>query len=107
MESELIKNLLSFYEEEPGDPFNSYALALEYKKIDQVKAIFFFNKLLKEFPDYLPTYYAAAEFFTAIESHDKVEKIYNDGIALALGQKQLKTHQELVRAKNMWLDEMD
>jgi tetratricopeptide (TPR) repeat protein len=107
MESELIKNLWSFYEEDPNDPFNTYALALEYKKFNEEKAIFFFNKLLNEYPDYLPTYYAAAEFFAAIEAHEQVEKIYQDGIALALAKKQLKTHQELVRARNMWLDDLD
>jgi hypothetical protein len=107
MESELLKNLLSFYEEDPNDPFNSYALALEYKKSDQLKANFFFTKLLKEYPDYLPTYYTAADFFAAFESQDFVEKIYQDGMALALAKKQVKTHQELVRARNMWLDELD
>ena len=107
MENDLLQNLLSFYEEDPADPFNIYALALEYTKSDAVKAAGFFNVLLEEHPDYLATYYHAGAFFTALEHFGKAEEIYIKGIALALNQKNTKTHQELVRAYRSFLDELD
>jgi tetratricopeptide (TPR) repeat protein len=107
MKNALLESLLSFYEEEPQDPFNIYALALEYQKSDLRQATLFFDKLLTEHPGYLPTYYHAAEFFTQLEIFEKAEEIYQKGIDLALLQKNTKTHQELVRSYRSFLDELD
>ena len=107
MENALLKNLLSFYEEDPDDPFNVYALALEYSKSDTVKATGFFDVLLTEHPLYLPTYYHAAAFFTMLENFGKAEEIYVKGIALALNQNNTRTHQELLRAYRSFLDELE
>jgi len=107
MENALLKNLLSFYEEDPDDPFNVYALALEYSKSDTVKAAGFFDVLLTEHPLYLPTYYNAAAFFTMLENFGKAEEIYVKGIALALNQNNTRTHQELLRAYRSFLDELE
>jgi len=107
MENALLKNLLSFYEEDPNDPFNVYALALEYSKSDTVKATGFFEVLLTEHPFYLPTYYHAAAFFTMLENFGKAEEIYVKGIALALNQNNTRTHQELLRAYRSFLDELE
>ena len=58
-----IEMLKSFAEEEPDNPFNIYALALEFIEVDPIQATFHFKKLLGEFPEYLPTYFHAAAFF--------------------------------------------
>lgn len=107
MKQSLLDNLLAFYQEEPTDPFNIYALALEYSKTDAVNAARFFDVLLAEHAAYLPTYYHAAAFFAMQENIEKAEKLYNDGISLALKQNNLKTHQELVRAYRGFLDEIE
>ena len=107
MENVLLQNLLSFYEEDPSDPFNVYALALEYSKFDASKATAFFDILLAGHPEYLPTYYHAASFFAMQDKISKAEEIYTKGIALALTQKNTKTHQELLRAYRSFLDELD
>ena len=107
MNTTLLNNLISFYEEDPGDPFNVYALAIEYAKFDPAKAARFFDILLNEHPDYLATYYHAGSFFAANEEVEKAEEIYRKGVALALLQKNTRTHQELVRAYNNFLDELD
>ncbi|MCF0050707.1 tetratricopeptide repeat protein [Dyadobacter sp. LJ53] len=107
MNSTLLSNLLRFYEEDPDDPFNVYALAIEYTKSDPEKAAQFFDILLNKHPDYLPTYYHAGSFFATKEEMEKAEEIYRKGVALALLQKNNKAHQELQRAFNSFLDEMD
>ncbi|MDQ6480230.1 tetratricopeptide repeat protein [Dyadobacter sp. LHD-138] len=107
MKNSLLQNLIAFYEEEPNDPFNIYALALEYQKTDVGQAELYFNKLLAEHPDYLATYYSAGAFFAGLEKNEKAAVIYQKGIDLALDKKDTKTHQELVRAYRSFLDELE
>lgn len=107
MENSLLQNLITFYEEDPNDPFNIYALALEYMKSDSGQAQKYFDKLLTEHPDYLATYYPAAAFFAELEKVEKAEIIYQKGIDLALLNNNTKTHQELLRAYRSFLDELD
>jgi len=107
MKTSLLQNLITFYEEDPNDPFNIYALALEYQKTDMGKAELFFNKLLDEHPDYLATYYPAGAFFAELEQTEKAEGIYQKGIDLALLMNNTKTHQELLRAYRSFLDELE
>jgi len=107
MKNSLLENLIAFFEEDPNDPFNIYALALEYQKTDTSKAELYFNILLDQHPDYLATYYSAAAFFAAEGANEKAEKIYQKGIDLALHMKNTKTHQELVRAYRFFLDELE
>lgn len=107
MSKSLLDNLLAFYEEEPNDPFNAYALALEYTKFDVERASYFFEILLHQFPDYLPTYYHAAAFYFSLEKMELTENIYQKGIGLALQQANTKTHTELTRAYRAFLDELE
>lgn len=107
MNNTLLSNLLAFYEEDPADPFNVYALATEYSKSDPARAERFFNILLEQHPDYLPTYYHAGAFFAAMEKFEKAEEIYQKGVELALTQGNSKAHRELLSAFNNFLDELD
>ncbi|QRR00511.1 tetratricopeptide repeat protein [Dyadobacter sandarakinus] len=107
MNSTLFENLLGFYEDDPADPFNVYALALEYTKSEPAKAAHFFNKLLTEHPTYLPAYYHAGALFAEMEQIEKAENIYQKGIELAITQQNTKAHQELLRAYRNFLDELD
>lgn len=102
----LLDKLLEFYKEDPNDPFNQYALALEYQKSDTSKARQYFERLLREFPTYLPTYYHAAQFFNHLEQTAFADQIFQKGIQLALEQQNHKTHQELVRAYRSFLDDL-
>ncbi|MBN3582235.1 tetratricopeptide repeat protein [Algoriphagus aestuarii] len=96
-----------FSKEEPENPFNWYALALEYCKTDTLKAAELFDKLLTGFEAYLPTYYTAAHFFTDLEEVDKAKLIYEKGITLAQNQQDTKALQELKNAYQNFLFEYD
>jgi Tfp pilus assembly protein PilF len=97
--------LLQFFEEDSHDPFNAYALAMEYQQSDVTKAAEYFQLLLEQHPDYLPTYYHAAALFAELEQLDLAEQLYQKGMQLALSQQNTKTYQELQRAYRGFQDE--
>ena len=56
MATTLLTQLKIFYEEDPSDPFNLYALAMEYLKTDTAESGRLFEILLHDHSYYLPTY---------------------------------------------------
>lgn len=96
-----INQLLEFSSESPHDPFLLYCLALEYEKTgDDIKAEEYFMKLKLNHPDYLATYYHFGKFLEKSGLADKAQTIYEDGLALALQQKDMHSYSELLNAKN-------
>jgi tetratricopeptide (TPR) repeat protein len=98
MNSERIKTLEQWIKEDPNDPFNKYGLAMELSESWPEKALLLFNELLTHHPDYLPTYYIAASFFSYQGDQDQAIKILEIGIELAGKQNNEKTLRELKSA---------
>ncbi len=98
-----LEQLLKFWQEDPHDPFNSYALALEYLNEDEDKALFYFEKLLKEHESYIPTYYHAAKFYEEIEERAKAKEIYLKGIQMSQEANDTHAQSELERAYQQFL----
>lgn len=107
MQAERIKFLLEQIASDPEEPFNYYALAIEYKDNQQDKALEYFKKLLKEFPEYLPTYYHAAALYFERNQNNEAENTYLLGIKLAEKLNKEKALRELKSAYQMFLDEID
>lgn len=107
MNNERIQQLIQFIDQEPGEPFNVYALAMEYMNGQPEQARLYFDRLLAEHPDYLPTYYHAAALYTDLDERDKAADLYEKGIALAQVQHNTKTLQELQRAQQAFEDDED
>ena len=99
-----IEQLLTFYKEDPDDPFNIYCLGTEYKEYDPAKAMVYYSKLLKEHPEYLATYYHAAELLIERDEIDGAEKIIDRGIELAQAQNNPLALRELRNLLNNLLD---
>ena len=95
MSEQRLKTLLKFYEEDPNDSFNLYGLALEYQKTDLNKSDALFEKLLKEFPNYTPSYYHAAKLKVELNQTEAALSIYKKGIEIAQQQNEKKAEQEL------------
>ncbi|HEY8513601.1 MAG TPA: tetratricopeptide repeat protein [Cyclobacteriaceae bacterium] len=95
MNSERLKMLHQFANEEPGNPFNWYALALEYRQSDPAQASMLFDKLLTEFETYLPTYYMAATHYVEHGNTEKAVSIFRKGIEIAQQQGDRKAMGEL------------
>lgn len=98
MNSERIKLLEQYVEDDPNDPFNLYALALEYQKQNPAKAGKLFELLLAKHPDYLPTYYIAGNFYADQAQNDKALEILRRGMALAKSKGEKTTAHELQSA---------
>ena len=93
-----LDQLLLYYKEDPNDPFNLYALALEYQKFDRLKAKEYFDLLLSEHEDYVATYYHAAKLYVDLEQKDKAIALYEKGIFVAKKLQDAKAARELQSA---------
>lgn len=102
-----IEMLQSFVESEPENPFNLYALALEYQHSDPEKASNLFDKLLNEHKSYLPTYYQAAIFYSERGSNKMAKQIFEKGISLAEELNETNTLRELKNSYQNFLFEND
>ena len=102
-----LQQLIRFYEEDPNDPFSLYGLALEYQKSDVKESERFFDKLLTNFPDYLPAYYHAAKLKSSLGLSKNALTIYKQGIDLAKKLNEQKAMQELQSAYNELMFELE
>jgi tetratricopeptide (TPR) repeat protein len=87
-----------FIAEDPSDPFNYYALALEYLQTNPDKAGELFDKIMFNHPDYLPVYYTAGTFYADRSNDVKALEILNKGVELAKRTSDFKTLSELQSA---------
>jgi Tfp pilus assembly protein PilF len=102
-----IQILIQFTKEEPENPFNWYALALEYCNTKPTETVMIFDQLLAEKPDYLPTYYTSAVFFAELGELEKAKSIFEKGIQLAQKTNQTKALGELKNKYQNFLFEHD
>lgn len=105
MNNDRIQQLIRFVQEEPNDPFNVYALAMEFINGQPKQARPYFDQLLTDHPDYLPTYYHAAALYANSGDRDRAAALYEKGITLARTQNNQKTLLELQRAKQAFDEE--
>lgn len=103
MNNERLSKLLDYYNQNPNDPFIIYGIALEYSEENADEALKFYNILLDNHPEYLPTYYHAAALLAELEITDRAEEVYIKGIALAEKKNDQHTLKEL---KNAYLNFM-
>ena len=101
---ERLEALKKFVEEEPDDPFNRYALALETLKSDSDKAYQLFEELIKGNAEYLPTYYPFAQLLVERKNSIRAEEIFKAGLEMARKQKDAKAVREIQTAWNDWKD---
>jgi hypothetical protein len=104
---ERIELLKGYCKEEPGNPFNFYALALEYRESDKPAAAELFDFVLSNFPNYLPVYFPAAHFFYEEDDLLKAKQVFESGLALAYDLQDEKAKKELANAYQNFLFETD
>ena len=98
MPTDRIRQLEKYYDEDPLDPFNLYALALEYLKENPARSGALFEKLLNVHSQYLPTYYHAAIFFAERNNKEKAVDVFEKGMLLAKKLGDTKTLRDLQSA---------
>jgi tetratricopeptide (TPR) repeat protein len=91
-----IEQLIQFIEDDPEDPFNYYALGLEYSKTDKKRALEIFEQLIKHHKDYIPVYYQLAKLYEQMSQVTHAIQNFREGIVKAREQNDLKTLRELM-----------
>src|SRR6476620_9905979 len=97
-----LHQLEQYYKDDPNDPFNIYALALEFQKTDTSKTLHYFNILLAEHPSYVPVYYHAGKLYHDLGEKNKAISIFESGIR----QAQLSNDMKALRELRSALDEI-
>jgi Tfp pilus assembly protein PilF len=93
-----LTQLLQYFKDDPNDPFNIYALALEYLKTDVTRSKEFFDLLLLNHEDYVPAYYHAAKLYQSLDEKEKAIEVYEKGISIAKKHQEHKALRELQSA---------
>lgn len=103
-----LQQLLDFLEKEPNDTFLLYAVATEYLKTDTQKALEYFENLLQNHSNYIPTYYHAAELYTHLENYEKANQTYLKGIEVCQNaiEKAQSENQEIDKVTSKSLQEL-
>lgn len=96
--SQLLGLLAQYIAEDPADPFNHYAYAMELYKSAPQDAIGILGQLVTEHPEYLATYYTLGSWLVDDEQFEQAIAILKQGIDLAEQQGNAKTLSELKRA---------
>jgi tetratricopeptide (TPR) repeat protein len=104
---ERIELLREYCKEEPENPFNYYALALEYRESDKPAAAELFDFIVHKFPNYLPVFFPAAHFFFEEGDLSKAKHLFESGIAIAHLLQDEKAKKELGNAYQNFLFETD
>ena len=98
MNPDRLKLLLEYYHADPNDPFNIYALAMEYRENDPGESLKYFEILIEKHPDYVPTYYHLANLYVELEMDEKAKDTYEKGIDHAVEQNEALLLRELKSA---------
>jgi tetratricopeptide (TPR) repeat protein len=102
-----IQMLRKFISDEPNNPFNTYALAMEYYERQPDQSLTLLQQLLEDHHDYLPTYFKAAHLYWNLEEWEQAESIFEKGIQLAENQQDEKAKKELKAAFQNFQIDMD
>lgn len=79
-----LQGLLSFLNDTPDDPFTLYAIALEYRGLnDHENAEKYFQEILLKDENYLPVYMQYGRFKEEIGDIPKAKELYKIGIIKA------------------------
>lgn len=107
MSQERLQMILEMLANNNTDTFLRYAAALEYRKMgDSAEAIKYLRSLMKDSPEYLPTYYQLGSLLEEKGQSEKAIEVYKEGRVVAKKQNDSKTLGELTEAL-MLLDVYD
>jgi tetratricopeptide (TPR) repeat protein len=108
MSDNRLEQLLGFLQEDPKDAFTLYAIATEYTKTAPLKALEFYETLLREHEGYVATYYHAAKLYAQLGKRAEAELTFQKGLDISNQQNDRHAYRELQSAYNSFLfDEED
>ena len=85
MTTSRLEQLQKFLDDEPGDAFTHYAIALEYSKMGKTaEAIAKFEEVIGLNPEYIPAYHQLGLLFVQHKRKEEALAILKKGIAAAV-----------------------
>jgi|SRR5690606_2990161 len=97
-----IEQLQQFLLENPQDPFLHYALTMEYAKLgDDEKTLTAFENMVKDYPDYVGTYYHFGKLLEKKGEPERAKEIYLIGIQMCRRLRNIHALSELQGALNL------
>jgi len=106
MQVNRLEKLLDFIKNEPNDPFLKYALATEYLRLNQTdKALFYYEDLINNHPDYSGTYYHLGKLYEALNRKQEAISTYETGIKITREKRDNHAFSELQTVYNELVDE--
>jgi tetratricopeptide (TPR) repeat protein len=102
MENSRLDILQKSLKENPGDAFTRYLVTLELVKLNRhEEAVAHFETLIREHPDYVPTYYQFAQLYENLERTEDAIRIYKLGLVAARNAGDLHAASEIQAALDM------
>jgi tetratricopeptide (TPR) repeat protein len=100
-----IEKLKAFIAENPADPFLHYALASEWLKAGELHlAREKFEELVKDFPNYVGTYYHLGKLHEQLGNSDHAIATYESGLKIAQKIGDRHTFNEIRGALDLLID---
>lgn len=99
MENKRLTQLLEMEKSNNEDVTIKYMIALEYLNANNTLCEMYFDLILSRFPDYLPVYYIAGEYFYNRDQNEKSLFILKKGVDVAERQKNKKALDEILNLK--------
>jgi uncharacterized protein HemY len=90
-----LEQLLRYLNEDPNDPFNIYAVAMEYMSSDQGRSLELLERLIKEHEDYVPAYYHLGKLRYESGDLSGARSVLSAGLSKAAAAGDLKAVKEL------------
>jgi tetratricopeptide (TPR) repeat protein len=95
-------------DEDPHDPFLHYARCLEYARISPKESQPLWERMLLDFPDYVPLYYQAGTCFAELGLKDQAIETWKKGVEKAAKHLDLHALTELKSIlQNALIDDED
>jgi len=103
MTQDRIAQLKEFLENDPGDSFTRYALALEYAGLGEIQiAISMLLEVIERDPAYVPAYQQLGYQYQKLDRRSEAEQVFKRGIEVAREQNDVHAQREMQDA----LDEL-
>ncbi|MEM9700881.1 MAG: tetratricopeptide repeat protein [Planctomycetota bacterium] len=78
-----LQRLQALVEDDPGDAFSRYSLAMELAKTDEDAALREFDRVIEEHPDYVPAYFMKGQTLARADRDEEARDTLLAGVEVA------------------------
>ncbi len=102
MNATRLEQLKSMVEQDPGNSFLRYGLAMEYRNLGEIEtAVSEFRALMAANPDYAPAYFHGGQTLEMMGRPEEAREVYRQGVEVAARQGNQHASNEMQAALDM------